>query len=169
MIFGVFFSLTLFSSLVAADTNNSVELLNNALTQNYSFVERSLSKSDLKIEESAGEILFNNPGFIVNITSPFKERYEVNKDIITIHDIDLEQSRKIKLEDVQSIFLNILLNGLKTESDIYLIKENDYPNFMVVPLDDSSAINFIFDQNNLSLIRYTDSLGIEHGIELTKL
>ena len=169
MIFGVFFSLTLFSSLVAADTNNSVELLNNALTQNYSFVERSLSKSDLKIEESAGEILFNDPGLVVNITSPFKERYEVNKDIITIHDIDLEQSRKIKLEDVQSIFLNILLNGLKTESDIYLIKENDYPNFMVVPLDDSSAINFIFDQNNLSLIRYTDSLGIEHGIELTKL
>ena len=169
MIFRVFFSLTLFSSLVAADTNNSVELLNNALTQNYSFVERSLSKSDLKIEESAGEILFNDPGLVVNITSPFKERYEVNKDIITIHDIDLEQSRKIKLEDVQSIFLNILLNGLKTESDIYLIKENDYPNFMVVPLDDSSAINFIFDQNNLSLIRYTDSLGIEHGIELTKL
>ena len=50
MIFRVFFSLTLFSSLVAADTNNSVELLNNALTQNYSFVERSLSKSDLKIK-----------------------------------------------------------------------------------------------------------------------
>jgi len=169
MIFRVFFSLTVFSSLVAADTNNSVELLNNALTQNYSFVERSLSKSDLKIEESAGEILFNDHGFVVNVTSPFKERYEVNKDIITIHDIDLEQSRKIKLEDVQSIFLNILLNGLKTVSDIYLIKDNDYPNFMVVPLDDSSAINFIFDQNNLSLIRYTDSLGIEHGIELTKL
>jgi len=71
--------------------------------------------------------------------------------------------------EVQSIFLNILLNGLKTASDIYLIKENDYPNFLVVPLDDSPAINFIFNKNNLSLIRYTDSLGIEHGIELTKL
>ena len=169
MIVRALFSLTLFSSFIFADSNHSVTLLNNSLSIDYSFIERSLNKSDLKIEESSGEILFSSSGFVVNVNSPFKERYEVNKDIVTIHDIDLEQSRKIKLEDVQSIFLNILLNGLKAESNTYLIKETDFPNFMVVPLDDSPAINFIFNQNNLRLIRYTDSLGIEHGIELTKL
>ena len=81
MIARIFYSLSLFSSFTFADQSNLADLLNEALSHNYSFVERSLNQSDLRIEESAGEILFNtSKGFVVNILSPFKERYEVSQD-----------------------------------------------------------------------------------------
>ena len=94
MIARIFYSLSLFSSFTFADQSNLADLLNEALSHNYSFVERSLNQSDLKIEESAGEILFNTTkGFVVNILSPFKERYEVSQDKVTIFDLELNQSR----------------------------------------------------------------------------
>ena len=81
MIARIFCSLSLFSSFAFADQSNLADLLNEALSHNYSFVERSLNQSDLKIEESAGQILFNtNKGFVVNILSPLIERYEVSQD-----------------------------------------------------------------------------------------
>ena len=46
---------------------------------------------------------------------------------------------------------------------------NEPNNFTIVPADNSPEIKFIFNKNILSLIRYTDNLGIEHGIELTRL
>jgi len=170
MIKRLFYSLSLFTSFAFADQNNIADLLNEALSHNYSFVERSLNQLELKIEESAGEILFNgNKGFVVNISSPFKERYEVNQDKVTIFDLDLDQSRAINLEDINSIFIKVLLLGLSAQSNEYQIKLNDSNNFSIVPADDSPEIKFIFNKKILTLIRYTDSLGIEHGIELKKL
>ena len=113
MIARIFYSLSLFSSFTFADQSNLADLLNEALSHNYSFVERSLNQSDLKIEESAGEILFNTTkGFVVNILSPFKERYEVSQDKVTIFDLELNQSRAMSLEDINSIFIKVLLSGL---------------------------------------------------------
>jgi outer membrane lipoprotein-sorting protein len=170
MIKRIFYSLSLFTSFTFADQANIEDLLNEALSHNYSFIERSLNQLDLKIEESAGEILFNgNKGFVVNISSPFKERYEVNQDKVTIFDLDLDQSRAINLEDINSIFIKVLLSGLSSQSNEYQIKLNDSNNFSIIPADDSPEIKFIFNKNFLTLIRYTDNLGIEHGIELKKL
>ena len=170
MIARIFYSLSLFSSFTLADPSNPAGLLNKALSHNYSFVERSLNQSDLKIEESAGEILFNtSKGFVVNILSPFKERYEVSQDRVTIFDLELNQSRAMSLEDINSIFIKVLLSGLSTQSTEYTIISHDSNNFSILPADNSPEIKFIFNKNILSLIRYTDNLGIEHGIELTRL
>ena len=115
MIARIFCSLSLFSSFAFADQSNLADLLNEALSHDYSFVERSLNQSDLRIEESAGEILFNTSnGFVVNILSPFKERYEVSQDKITIFDLELNQSRAMSLEDINSIFIKVLLSGLSS-------------------------------------------------------
>ena len=54
MIARIFYSLSLFSSFAFADQSNPADLLNEALSHDYSFVERSLNQSDLRIEESAG-------------------------------------------------------------------------------------------------------------------
>ena len=43
-------------SVVAYSFTISADLLNGELKQNYSFVERSLHQSDLKIETSSGKI-----------------------------------------------------------------------------------------------------------------
>ena len=48
----------------------STELLNSELKKNYSFVERSLNQSDLKIETSSGKILFDPLGITVIVLTP---------------------------------------------------------------------------------------------------
>ena len=160
MIQKILFSLSLFSSSAFADNKDIADFLNEALSHNYSFIERSLNKSDLRIEESAGEILFQNDGgFVVNILSPFKERYEVSQDKVTIFDFDLDQSRTINLEDINSIFIKILLSGSSSQSTEYQIEPKD-PNHLgwgiahvsIIPTDDSPEINFIFKKKKLSLI-----------------
>ena len=134
MIARIFYSLSLFSSLTFADQSNLADLLNEALSHNYSFVERSLNQSDLRIEESAGEILFNtSKGFVVNISSPFKERYEVNQDTVTIFDLELNQSRAMSLEDINSIFIKVLLSGLSSQSTEYKIMPHDSNNLQHSP------------------------------------
>jgi len=75
----------------------------------------------------------------------------------------------MSLEDIDSIFIKILLSGLSTQSPEYSIMPDESNNFSIVPADNSPEIKFIFNKNILSLIRYTDNLGIEHGIELTRL
>ena len=45
-----------FSPFTSAQNQISIDYLNNALKQNYLFVERSLNKSALNIEESSGKI-----------------------------------------------------------------------------------------------------------------
>ena len=89
----LFLILATLTFLVSAQQQPSLGHLNKALLKNYSFVERSLDPTGLKIEESRGEILFNAAGFTVNISTPFKERYEVTQERVTILDIDLNQSR----------------------------------------------------------------------------
>ena len=148
MIARIFYSLSLFSSFTFADQSNLADILNEALSHNYSFVERSLNQSDLRIEESAGEILFNtSKGFVVNILSPFKERYEVSQDKVTIFDLELNQSRAMNLEDINSIFIKVLLSGLSAESTEYTIIPYESNNFSIVPADNSPEIKFIFNKH----------------------
>ena len=53
---------------VFADQNQlSVSLLNSELKKNYTFVERSLNQSAMKIENSSGKILFDDVGITVNV------------------------------------------------------------------------------------------------------
>jgi len=164
-----FLLLTSVSSAVFSGPDLSLSLLNSSLKKNYSFIERSLDPNGLKIEESSGEILFNASGFTVIIATPFKERYEITQDLVTIVDMDLNKSQAIKLEDVDSIFIKALLNGVDNQSPDYKVA-NDQPNILVLnPADNSPPIQFIFNQEILGAIRYTDNLGIEHSIELTYL
>ena len=45
------------------------------LKKDYSFVERSLSQSDLKIETSSGKIILGRHGITINVLTPFEETY----------------------------------------------------------------------------------------------
>jgi len=165
----LFIVLVGFSSAIFSASDLSLQLLNSSLKNNYSFKERSLDPNGLKIEESSGEILFNASGFTVLVATPFKERYEITQDLITIIDLDLNQSQTINLDDLNSIFIKALLSGINDKSPEYSVT-NDQPNILALnPADNSSAIQFIFNQDILEAIRYTDNLGVEHSIELTLL
>ena len=80
--FSFIFSILFCSALIEA--NISVEHLNNELKKDYSFIERSLNQSDLKIESSQGKIIFDQSGIFVVVTSPFEENYRIEGSTMEI-------------------------------------------------------------------------------------
>ena len=147
----------------------SAEMLNSELKKNYSFIERSLNQSDLKIETSSGKILFDPFGITVNVLTPFEENYRIEEDRIEIHDVFLDQKQTIDIDQLDNFFINILMNGIDENSQAYSISLINDATIEIISTNSSNLIRFSFIDNKLNLIRYKDSIGVEHGIELTPL
>ena len=61
----------------------------------------------------------NNNSVVINITSPFKENYYIDKTKIEIHDLDFDQVRKIPLNEIEdNLFINLLSNKSFEKYDI---------------------------------------------------
>ena len=169
MITKFFLILTFNFSVFAAASSNPSDLLNNELKKNYSFVERSLNQSDLKIETSTGKIFFDKTGVTVNVLTPFEENYRVEDGKLEIHDVFLDQKQTIDIEQLDNFFINILINGIDENSQAYSISLINDATIEIISTNSSNLIRFSFIDNKLNLIRYKDSIGVEHGIELTPL
>ena len=156
-------------SVFAAASSSSSDLLNNELKKNYSFVERSLNQSDLKIETSTGKIFFDKTGVTVNVLTPFEENYRVEDGKLEIHDVFLDQKQIVDINDIDNFFLNILIDGIDESAKGYSINQIDDSTLQIISTNRSDLITFSFLDNKLNLIRYKDSIGVEHGIELTPL
>ena len=75
----------------------------------------------------------------------------------------------IDLSQTDNFFLNILINGIDENADFYSISQLDESRIQINSLDGSNEILFYFIEETLNLIRYTDSIGVEHAIELKPL
>ena len=169
MITKFFLILAFHFSVFTAASSSSLDLLNNELKKNYSFVERSLNQSDLKIETSTGKIFFDKTGVTVNVLTPFEENYRVEDGKLEIHDVFLDQKQIIDINDIDNFFLNILIDGIDESAKGYSINQIDDSTLQIISTNRSDLISFSFLDNKLNLIRYKDSIGVEHGIELTPL
>ena len=169
MITKFFLILAFHFSVFAAASSSLLDLLKNELKKNYSFVERSLNQSDLKIETSTGKIFFDKTGVTVNVLTPFEENYRVEDGKLEIHDVFLDQKQIIDINDIDNFFLNILIDGIDESAKGYSINQIDDSTFQIISTNRSGLISFSFLDNKLNLIRYKDSIGVEHGIELTPL
>ena len=169
MITKFFLILTFNFSVFAFASSSSSDLLNNELKKNYSFVERSLNQSDLKIETSTGKIFFDKTGVTVNVLTPFEENYRVEDGKLEIHDVFLDQKQIIDINKIDNFFLNILIDGIDESAKGYSINQIDDSTLQIISTNRSDLITFSFIENKLNLIRYKDSIGVEHGIELTPL
>ena len=158
----------LFSASLDA-TSISTNLLNNQLKRNYSFIERSLNESEMQIGNSTGKILFKNDEVIIQVLTPFEENYRISKETIEIHDVFLDQKQTIEIDQINNFFLNLLIEGVDEDSEAYSVRIIQDSTIKIYENDSSSVISFLFTDNQLKLIRYTDSLGVEHGVELTLL
>jgi len=158
----------LFSASLDA-TSISTNLLNDQLKRNYSFIERSLNESEMQIGNSAGKILFKNDEVIIQVLTPFEENYRINKETIEIHDVFLDQKQTIEIDQINNFFLDLLIEGVDEDSEDYSVRIIQDSTIKIYENDSSSVISFLFTDNQLKLIRYTDSLGVEHGVELTLL
>ena len=156
-------------SLASHALTISADILNSELKKNYSFVERSLNQSDLKIETSSGKILFDPLGVTVKVLAPFEENYRIEGDRIEIHDVFLDQKQIIDIDQADNFFINLLMNGIDMNSEAYSINYINDQTIEIISASSSDLIIFSFVSNKLNLIRYKDSIGVEHGIELTPL
>ena len=156
-------------SVVIHASTISTDILSIELKKNYSFVETSLNQSDLKIETSSGKILFDQAGLTVNVLTPFEENYRIEGGRIEIHDVFLDQKQIIEIDQLDNFFLNILMNGIDKNSEEYSINSINDATIEIISTKTSNSIQFSFIANKLNLIRYKDSIGVEHGIELTPL
>ena len=164
--FSFVFSILFCSALIEA--NISIEHLNNELKKDYSFVERSLNQSDLKIESSQGKIIFDQSGISVVVTSPFEENYRIEGSTMEIYDVYLDQKQSVDIRTDENFFLDILMNGIVENSAEYQVSINTN-SIDIIASDENNTVNFFFNENSLRLIKYKDSIGVEHGIELTEL
>jgi len=165
-----FFTSFIFIFSVFIDASSiSISLLNSELKKNYSFLERSLSESEMRIDTSSGKIFFTNEEISIHVLSPFKENYIINGDTIEIHDIFLDQTQVFNIDELDNFFLNLLIVGIDEDADTYSINIINDSLIQIIDDNRSNVITFSFFENRLNLIRYKDSLGVEHGIELTPL
>ena len=61
------------------------------------------------------------------------------------------------------------MNGIDENSEAYSINHINDQTIEIISASSSDLIIFSFASNKLNLIRYKDSIGVEHGIELTPL
>lgn len=158
----------LFAVFIDASTI-STSLLNVELKKNYSFVERSLSESDMQIDSSTGNIFFTDEDISIQVLTPFEENYRIREDAIEIHDIFLDQKNVIDIKELDNFFLDLLLEGVDEASATYSVEIINDSTIQVFENNGLNKVSFSFNGNKLKLIRYQDSLGVEHGIELTLL
>ena len=156
-------------SVVVNSFTISTDVLNSELKKNYSFVERSLHQYDLKIETSSGKILFDDEGVTINVITPFEENYRIEGGNLEIHDVFLDQKQTIDIDQADNFFIDLLMNGIDENSEAYSINHINDQTIEIISASSSNLIIFSFVANKLNLIRYKDSIGVEHGIELTLL
>ena len=81
----------------------------------------------------------------------------------------MDQTQVINIEELDNFFLNLLINGIDENAKTYSINIINDSVIQIIDNSNSNLISFLFLDNQLNLIRYKDSLGVEHGIELTPL
>ena len=81
----------------------------------------------------------------------------------------MDQTQVINIEELDNFFLNLLINGIDENAETYSINIINDSVIQIIDNLNSNLISFLFLDNQLNLIRYKDSLGVEHGIELTPL
>ena len=158
----------LFAVFIDASTI-STSLLNVELKKNYTFVERSLSEANMQIDSSTGNIFFTNEDISIQVLTPFEENYRIREDTIEIHDIFLDQKNVIDIKELDNFFLDLLIEGVDQDSETYSVDIINDSTIQVFENNGLNVVSFSFIGNKLKLIRYQDSLGVEHGIELTLL
>ena len=128
-----------------------------------------MNQTDLKIESSQGKIIFDQSGIFVVVTSPVEENDRIEGSTMEIYDVYLDQMQVVDIRTSENFFLNILMNGIMENSDEYQVSINTN-SIDIIASDENNTVNFFFDENSLlRLIKYKDSIGVEHGIELTEL
>tara|TARA_B100000029_G_scaffold511626_1_gene606186 strand:+ start:7536 stop:8030 length:495 start_codon:yes stop_codon:yes gene_type:complete len=135
---------------------------NNAMNMDYSF-EEIIYDDEIPIQISQGTIRRLDSSIVINIYSDFSEEYIINSTSILITDKDLNQTQEITLDQIHNPVIEILVNGIKSQSDQYGYELID--NFLIITNDRYKA-ELKFDNDYLTKITYVDDFNYKHVIKL---
>ena len=140
------------------NSNELVNTLNDLILKDLNFNQKTLNFKMNKVENSYGNIRRSNELITINVESPFKERYKINKDYVEIYDYDFDETKTIFLEDIDVKTLDFLTKGIRSK-DIILIENKSLTlkssgNELYIELIDSQ--NFV--------IKFKDNLGLQNLI-----
>ena len=150
------FSLTLVS--LNSFASSSVEIFNDLINKNLSFTQKSLNSETNKLSESKGNIIRDKSLIIININSPYKERYTLNNSHIEIYDFDFDQTKIVPYKDINNkTFINIITKGINF--DIANIKDISSKSFKIIDISDRE-IYIELTSNNSFFIKFKDNMNI---------
>ena len=154
--------LLLLSFIVSADPT---ELLNGFFKNNLKFTQTSFNSANNSFDKSYGTFyrdLENN--IKIEITSPFKEIYLINKNGVEVHDLEFNQKRFIKNEDISNNLLNFIKNGF--DKELLSLEQINSKNLKIT--DEDKTYYFEFLSNNELQIKYRDNLNVDNLINFSK-
>ena len=145
--------------------SSTSEQLNDFFDSDLKFTQTSLNKNKNLIEESEGIFKrLEDNSIVIEISTPFRENYFIDENKIEIHDLDFDQVRIIRREDIkENIFLGYLVDGF---DDSYISSElNDYE-FKLKINEQNIDLKFI-SKNHLQ-VKFKDNMDINNLINFYK-
>ena len=144
---------------------NSIESLNEFFKNNLEFVQTSFNTINNSFDKSYGNFSRDlNNNIKIEINSPFKEIYFINEDWIEIHDLEFNQKRFIKNQDISNNILKFIKNGFNDES--LRIEQVDDNKFEITEFEKNYYFEFI--SNDTLQIKYKDNMYLDNLINFSK-
>ena len=154
--------LLFFNLLISA---NSIDSINEFFKNNLEFVQTSFNTINNSFDKSYGNFSRDlNNNIKIEINSPFKEIYFINEDGIEIHDLEFNQKRFIKNQDIPNNILKFIKNGFRNESLDF--EQIDDSKFKITESEKNYYFEFI-SNNNLQ-IKYKDNMNLDNLINFSK-
>lgn len=142
----------------------SLEDLNIFFKNELSFTQTSLNKINNNFDTSSGKITWKNDNSLqIEVDEPFKERYSINNDGIKVHDLEFDQVRIIKKEEINNNILEFIYSGFSEDLDIENLNDKT---FKVTVDNNFYYIEFINKQT--LQIKYKDNMNVENLVRFFK-
>tara|TARA_B100000965_G_scaffold372477_1_gene362179 strand:- start:266 stop:712 length:447 start_codon:yes stop_codon:yes gene_type:complete len=142
----------------------SVEDLNNFFKYELSFIQTSLNKINNNFDTSSGKIIRENDNSLkIEVDEPFKERYLIDSNGIKIYDLEFDQVRMIKKEEINNDILEFIYSGFSNDLDIENLNDKS---FKIIEDNNSYYIEFVNKQT--LQIKYKDNMGVENLVRFFK-
>ena len=140
------------------NSNELVNTLNDLILKDLNFNQKTLNFKTNKVENSYGNIRRSNELININVESPFKERYKINKDYVEIYDYDFDETKTIFLKDIDVNTLDFLTKGIRSR-DIILIENKS----LTLKSSENEIYIELIDSKNF-VIKFKDNLGLQNLI-----
>lgn len=153
--------LFIFSTLVSASPVDELEIF---FKQELVFIQSSFNKLDKSYDISEGTFIRNADNSVrVDIISPFKEIYFLNKEGLEIHDLEFDQIKNIPINDVNNLLVSFIINGDVDNSKIINIKKKS---FTITEGDKIYYFEFL-DTDTLQ-VKFKDNMEVNNIIKFTR-